>query len=222
MLALGYNTTDANITTLEILVWESPMENFLDDVFFDLFDVLIRDPSNSLITRDSKNFNFLKAYSLFQIDPITLLTANANNISYPDVEHHILPRSSSSKSPSPALASTTFANSSLLTTRPAPPTPSFIADVAYAGLVSSNQLREANSIFDPSVLDVGQNLVIPLPCTCFNSSDNSLPAIYLSYVVRLVDTLVAIAARYFTMNVNAMGSTAINDDDILTVPIPGN
>ncbi|KAH1220904.1 LysM domain-containing GPI-anchored protein 1 [Glycine max] len=132
------------------------------------------------------------------------------------------PRSSSSKSPSPALASTAFANSSLLTTRPAPPTPSFITDVAYAGLVSSDQLREANSIFDPSVLDVGQNLVIPLPCTCFNSSDNSLPAIYLSYVVRLVDTLAAIAARYFTMNVNAMGSTAINDDDILTVPIPGN
>ncbi|XP_028193121.1 lysM domain-containing GPI-anchored protein 1-like [Glycine soja] len=176
----------------------------------------------SALLISNPNFNFLKAYSLFQIDPITLLTANANNISYPDVEHHILPRSSSSKSPSPALASTTFANSSLLTTRPAPPTPSFIADVAYAGLVSSNQLREANSIFDPSVLDVGQNLVIPLPCTCFNSSDNSLPAIYLSYVVRLVDTLVAIAARYFTMNVNAMGSTAINDEDILTVQIPGN
>ncbi|KAG4985758.1 hypothetical protein JHK86_033449 [Glycine max] len=125
-------------------------------------------------------------------------------------------------SPSPALASTASANSSLLTTRPAPPTPSFITDVAYAGLVSSDQLREANSIFDPSVLDVGQNLVIPLPCTCFNSSDNSLPAIYLSYVVRLVDTLAAIAARYFTMNVNAMGSTAINDEDILTVQIPGN
>lgn len=54
MLALGYNTTDANITTLEILVWDSPMENFLDDVFFDLFDVLIGDPSKGLITRDSK------------------------------------------------------------------------------------------------------------------------------------------------------------------------
>ncbi|KAH1218981.1 LysM domain-containing GPI-anchored protein 1 [Glycine max] len=136
------------------------------------------------------------------------------------------PRSSSSKSPSPAPASTIFANSSLLNIRPAPPTPFDIADAVYAGLVSSNQLHEANSISDPSILDVGQNLVVPLPCTCFNGSDNSLPAIYLSYVVRLVNTLTAVAARYFTtltdlMNVNAMGSIAINGD-ILGVPIPDN
>ncbi|KAL5131989.1 LysM domain-containing GPI-anchored protein 1 [Glycine soja] len=134
------------------------------------------------------------------------------------------PRRSSSKSPSPASASTTFANLSLLITRPAPPTPSSIADAVYVGLVSSNQLCEANSIFNP---DVSQNLVVPLPCTCFNGSNNSFPAIYLSYVVRPVDTLAVVAARYFTtltylMNVNAMGSTAINDDDILVVPIPGS
>ncbi|KAG4968571.1 hypothetical protein JHK87_034222 [Glycine soja] len=134
------------------------------------------------------------------------------------------PRSSSSKSPSPAPALTTFANPSLLTTRPTPLTPSSIADAVYVGLVSYDQLREANSIFDP---DVGQNLVVPLPCTCFNGSDNSLPAIYLSYVVRPVDTLNVVAARYFTtftdlMNVNSMGSIAINDDDILAVPILDN
>ena len=123
--------------------------------------------------------------------------------------------------------STAFANPSLLITRPAPLTPSSIVDAVYASLVSSDQLPEANSISDPLVLDVGQNLVVPLPCTCFNGSDNSLPAIYLSYVVRPVDTLAAIAARYFPtltdlLNVNAMGSTAINDGDILAVPIPGN
>ncbi|KAG4920567.1 hypothetical protein JHK82_049521 [Glycine max] len=111
-----------------------------------------------------------------------------------------------------------FANPSLFTTRPVPPTPSSIVDVVYAGLVSFDQLREVNSISDP---DVGQNLIVPLPCTCFNGSDNSLPAIYLSYAVRPVDTLVVIAARYFitltdSMNVNAMGSSAIN---MLRLPI---
>lgn len=111
-------------------------------------------------------------------------------------------------------------------TRPSD-TLSSIADSVYGGLVSADQLREANSITDPSVLDVGQSLVVPLPCTCFNGSDNSLPAIYLSYVVQPVDSLAAIAARYLTtltdlMNVNAMGSTAISDGDILAVPIPGN
>jgi len=94
-------------------------------------------------------------------------------------------------------------------------------------LVSADQIKEANSIDDPSVLDVGQSLVVPLPCTCFNGTDNSLPAIYLSYVVKEVDTLAAIAARYETtltdlMNVNAMGSAAIKAGDILAVPLPGN
>lgn len=93
--------------------------------------------------------------------------------------------------------------------------------------MSADQLREANSISDPSVLDVGQTLVVPLPCTCFNGTDNSLPATYLSYVVQADDTLTGIAARYSTtitdlMNVNAMGSPAIKAGDILAVPLPGN
>jgi len=166
--------------------------------------------------------------SLFQIDPIALLTANAIDISYPDVEHHILPSKLFLKIPI-SCSCVDGIRKSVATnykTRPSD-TLSSIADSVYGGLVSSDQLREANSIPDPSVLDVGQNLVVPLPCTCFNGSDNSLPAIYLSYVVRPVDSLAAIAARYFTtltdlMNVNAMGSTAINDGDILAVPIPGN
>lgn len=68
--------------------------------------------------------------------------------------------------------------------------------------------------------------MVPLPCTCFNGTDNSLPAIYLSYVVKPVDTLTGIAARYLTtitdlMNVNAMGSAAVKAGDILAVPLPG-
>ena len=102
-----------------------------------------------------------------------------------------------------------------------------IADSIYAGLVSADQIREANSIADPSVLDVGENLVVPLPCTCFNGTDNGLPAIFLSYVVKPVDTLAGIAASYSTtitdlMNVNAMGSTSIKAGDILAVPLSGS
>ncbi|KAF7816867.1 lysM domain-containing GPI-anchored protein 1-like [Senna tora] len=164
--------------------------------------------------------------SLFQIDPIALLTANAIDISYPDVEHHILPSRLFLKIPisCSCVDGIRKSVSTHYKTRPSD-TLSSIADSIYGGLVSADQLREANSITDPSVLDAGQNLVVPLPCTCFNGTDNSLPAIYLSYVVKPIDTLAAIAARYFTtltdlMNVNAMGSTAINDGDILAIPIP--
>ena len=166
--------------------------------------------------------------SLFQIDPIGLLTANAIDISYSDVEHRILPSKLFLKVPITCSCADGIRKSvsAHYRTRPSD-TLSSIADSVYGGLVSPDQLREANSIADPSVLDVGQNLVVPLPCTCFNGSDNSLPSIYLSYVVKPIDTLAAIAARYFTtltdlMNVNDMGSAAISDGDILAVPIPGN
>lgn len=166
--------------------------------------------------------------SLFQIDPISLLTANAIDISYPDVEHHILPSKLFLKIPISCSCVDGIRKSVSTNYKIRPSdTLSTIADSVYGGLVSSDQLKEANSISDPSVLDVGQNLVVPLPCTCFNGSDNALPAIYLSYVVQPLDSLSYIAARYFTtltdlMNVNAMGTTSISDGDILAIPIPGN
>ncbi|GAB4861358.1 LysM domain-containing GPI-anchored protein 1 [Ancistrocladus abbreviatus] len=163
--------------------------------------------------------------TLFGIDPVSLLTANSIDISYPDVENHILPSKLFLKVPITCSCVDGIRKSvaTRYKTRPSD-TLSTIADSVYGGLVSSNQLQEANSISDPSVLDVGQTLVVPLPCTCFNGTDNSLPAVYLSYVVKDVDTLAGIAASYSTtlsdlQNVNAMGSTAISPGDILAVPL---
>ncbi|GAV84125.1 LysM domain-containing protein [Cephalotus follicularis] len=164
--------------------------------------------------------------SLFQVDPIAILTANAIDISYPDVENHILPSQLFLKVPI-ICSCVDGIRKSLAThykTRPSDTLDS-IAGSVYSGLVSADQIREANSISDPSVLDVGQSLVVPLPCTCFNETDNSLPATFLSYVVRPVDTLPGIAVRYSTtitdlMNVNAMGSSAIKEGDIIAVPLP--
>ncbi|PSS17528.1 LysM domain-containing GPI-anchored protein [Actinidia chinensis var. chinensis] len=163
--------------------------------------------------------------SLFQIDPISLLTANSIDISYPDVENHILPSRLFLKIP--ILCSCVDGiRKSVATrykTRPSDSLPT-IADSVYGGLVSADQIKEANSINDPSVLDVGQTLVVPLPCTCFNGTDNFLPAIYMSYVVQAVDTLSGIAASYSTtitdlMTVNALGSPAIKAGDILALPL---
>ncbi|KAL6210279.1 hypothetical protein ACLB2K_015512 [Fragaria x ananassa] len=164
--------------------------------------------------------------SLFQVDPIAILTANAIDISYPDVENHILPSQLFLKIPiiCSCVDGIRKSVSTHYKTRPSD-TLASIADSVYSGLVSADQIREANTISDPSVLDVGQTLVVPLPCTCFNGTDNLLPAIYLSYVVTPDDTLAGIAARYSTtltdlMNVNAMGSSAIKAADILAIPLP--
>ncbi|KAE8694760.1 LysM domain-containing GPI-anchored protein 2 [Hibiscus syriacus] len=162
--------------------------------------------------------------SLFQVDPIAVLTANAIDISYPDVENHILPSRLFLKIPIQCSCVEGFENPFHQVQNSPTGHASSIADSIYAGLVSADQIREVNSIADPSVLDVGENLVVPLPCTCFNGTDNGLPAVYLSYVVKPVDTLAGIAASYSTtitdlMNVNAMGTSSIKDGDILAVPL---
>lgn len=95
--------------------------------------------------------------------------------------------------------------------------------------MSADQIKQANpdaELSDPLVISAGTKLNIPLACTCFNNSDNNLPAVYMSYVVREVDTLAGIAARYVTtvsdlMNVNALGSAEIKEGDILVIPLSG-
>ncbi|KAL0391738.1 UNVERIFIED_CONTAM: LysM domain-containing GPI-anchored protein 1 [Sesamum radiatum] len=166
--------------------------------------------------------------SSFSVDPISLLLTNAIDISYPDVENHILPSQLFLKIPIPCscVDGIRKSNSVSYKTRPSD-TLSSISSAVYGGLVSADQIKEANpkaELSDPSVISVGTQLNIPLPCTCFNNTDNNLPAVYMSYVVKDVDTLAGIAARYVTtvsdlMNVNALGSAEIKDGDILAIPL---
>ncbi|XP_068636569.1 lysM domain-containing GPI-anchored protein 1-like isoform X2 [Aristolochia californica] len=163
--------------------------------------------------------------NLFQVDPVALLTANAIDISYTDLENHILPSKLFLKVPITCSCKDGIRKSfTRYKTRPSD-TLGSIADGIFSGLVSAEQIRDANGITDPTVLDVGLMLAVPLPCTCFNSTDNLLPALYLSYVVRPGDIVAGIAARYYTtvtdiMTVNAMGSMTVKPGDIISIPLP--
>ncbi|CAL9091728.1 unnamed protein product [Musa textilis] len=164
--------------------------------------------------------------ALFQPDPVALLAANSIDFSVPDVENRILPSGLFLRVPAACSCSGGIRRSlsTRYTVRPADTLASIAASV-YGGLASPDQIQEANNIQDPSALDAGRTLVIPLPCTCFNSTDNFLPAVYLSYVVRQGDSVPAVAARYSTtvtdiMNVNNMGSLSVQQGDILAIPLP--
>ncbi|XP_042409304.1 lysM domain-containing GPI-anchored protein LYP6-like [Zingiber officinale] len=164
--------------------------------------------------------------ALFQTDLLPLLAANAIDASLPGVEQSILPAGLFLRVPAACACSGGIRRSvsTRYTVRPADTLASIAASV-FSGLASAEQIRDANGIQDPAALDPGRTLLIPLPCTCFNSTDNFLPAVYLSYVVRAADTLPAIAVRYSTtvtdlMNVNAMGSPSVLVGDILAVPLP--
>ncbi|KAK1263258.1 LysM domain-containing GPI-anchored protein 1 [Acorus gramineus] len=166
--------------------------------------------------------------TLFSADPVSLLAANSLDFSLSDIDHRILPSGLFLKVPVVCSCSDGIRRSVSTTYRARPSdTLGFVAGSVFAGLVSADQIREANSLSGGGGdgLEAGQSLVIPLPCTCFNSSDNGLPAVYLSYVVAAGDTVAGIAARYSTtvtdiMAVNAMGAPVVKAGDIISVPLP--
>lgn len=167
--------------------------------------------------------------ALFAVDPAALLAANALDFGAPGAAHRILPMGLFVRVPTRCSCADGVRKSVSVryAARPAD-TLATVSDVVFAGLASSDQIRNENGLTsaDPDApLDAGQKLAIPLPCVCFNSSDNNLPAVYLSYVVQVGDTVPAIAASYETtvtdvMNVNAMGSPVAAPGDILAIPLP--
>lgn len=98
----------------------------------------------------------------------------------------------------------------------------------FGGLVSAEQIGVANGVAEEKKkkkpLISGESLVIPLPCTCFNNSNNGLPAVYSSYVVRRGESLSAIAEIFGNtvaelQAVNGLTRPVVEDGDILSVPI---
>ncbi|CAA0840834.1 LysM domain-containing GPI-anchored protein 1 [Striga hermonthica] len=166
--------------------------------------------------------------SLFGVDPIALLLANAFDASLPDVENHILPSDLLLKVPVRCACLNGIRQAAGVTYRTiASDTVASISTAVYGGLVSPDQIASANphaGITD-AVIPTGTQLSIPLPCTCFNNTDNNLPAVYMSYVVNgSADTLSEIAASYQTtvtdlMNVNNMASQDLQGGDILAIPL---
>ncbi|XP_042442598.1 lysM domain-containing GPI-anchored protein 1-like [Zingiber officinale] len=164
--------------------------------------------------------------ALFQADPLALLAVNAIDVSLPDVENRILPSGLFVRVPAICSCSGGIRRSisTRYTVRPSDTLASIAASV-YAGLVSADQIQEENTISDPAALDAGTPLAVPLPCTCFNSTDNFLPAVYLSYVVQQGDSVPGIASHYATtvtdiMNANSLGSPSIQPGDIISIPLP--
>ncbi|KAK3131900.1 hypothetical protein QOZ80_6AG0513140 [Eleusine coracana subsp. coracana] len=167
--------------------------------------------------------------ALFGADPAAVLAANALDFASPGAANRIVPAGLPLRVPTSCACADGVRKSVSVryAARPAD-TLGSIADVVFAGLASTDQIRTANGLAaeDPDApLDPGQRLVVPLPCVCFNSSDNNLPAIYLSYVVRVGDTVQSIAASHATTvtdvsNVNAMGSLVVAPGDILAIPLP--
>lgn len=96
----------------------------------------------------------------------------------------------------------------------------------YGGLASAEQIKIVNVVSEEKPLVSGEKLVIPLPCTCFNNSNNGADAVYMSYVVDEGESLEKIAAEYeATVNdlvaINGLGLPQVDPGDILAIPLLG-
>ncbi|XP_059065145.1 lysM domain-containing GPI-anchored protein 1 [Cryptomeria japonica] len=163
--------------------------------------------------------------SRFKVDPVAPLGVNGIDVSYPDVENQILPTKYFLRVPVTCNCVNGLRQCSSVTYKVrASDTLYNIANSVFGGLVTAEQVRVVNCISDPNLIDMGQSLTIPLPCSCFNGTDNGLPTIYLSYVVQPEDTLAGLGVKYGTtiidlMTVNALGAAAIKAGDIIVVPL---
>lgn len=181
--------------------------------------------SSLLLYRLPTDLELSEVASRFQVDPVALLGANAFDMSYSDAENQIIPANYMLRIPTlcQCVGGIRKSVSTSYKVRAAD-TLSTIANNVFGMLVTAGQIKDANRITSPDVVDIGESLVIPLPCNCFNESDNGLPAVYLSYLVQHGDSLFSIALEYRTtvtdlMTVNSLASSLIAPGDILAVPL---
>ncbi|ERN06978.1 hypothetical protein AMTR_s00005p00269380 [Amborella trichopoda] len=159
----------------------------------------------------------------FNINPIELV--GSNNLDQQTSQTLILSAKTTIKIPiqCPCINGIRQSVSTLYTVQPIDTIESICT--GFGNLVSPDQIKAANDLDNSSSsLESGQSLKIPLPCTCFNNTDNGVTALYLSYVVREGDSLDSIAGAYGTtvtdlVGVNKLGSPSIDPGDILAIPI---
>ncbi|KAJ0076759.1 hypothetical protein Patl1_35927 [Pistacia atlantica] len=99
-----------------------------------------------------------------------------------------------------------------------------IAVEVFRGLVTQDRLQAANNISNPNVIIDGQNLTIPLPCSC--DSVNNQKVVHYAHVVEKGSTLESIAQQFGTDKDTLVQLNGIDDSKLLAgsaidVPLQG-
>ncbi|KAH9307075.1 hypothetical protein KI387_011479, partial [Taxus chinensis] len=161
----------------------------------------------------------------FQVDPLALLGANGFDPSVSTAQTQVLPAKSMIKVPITCNCVDGIRKSVSTVYKVQPMDTLYsIAESVFGGLVTWDQIKDANKLTDQGLTDVGQSLVIPLLCSCFNGTDNDLPAVYMSYAVGDEDSLVSIGREFLItvtdlMGVNSLKSPLIEAGDIVSIPL---
>ncbi|KAL5788977.1 hypothetical protein ACOSP7_005926 [Xanthoceras sorbifolium] len=94
----------------------------------------------------------------------------------------------------------------------------FIAAEVFAGLVVSEKIQKANNIPNPDLIIVGQNLTIPLPCSCDEVDGEKV--VHYAHVVESGSSLESIAQQFGTDQESLKKLNDIPDDSKLIADQP--
>lgn len=162
----------------------------------------------------------------FQVKISDILAANSINLTTPFPDNLIFHAKSLLKIPisCPCVDGIRRSMSTTYHVRPADTVDSI--SEGFGGLVSGDQISSSNGISVKDPLMNGQALVIPLPCTCFNNSDNGVPAVFMSYVVQRGESLDGLAMEFGSTvahleAVNGLDQPVVQPGDVLAIPISG-
>ena len=98
----------------------------------------------------------------------------------------------------------------------------FIARTIFGQLLKFQQIVEANNISNPDLIEVGQNLTIPLPCSC-DDVDNA-KVVHYAHVVEEGSSFELIAQKFGADKDTLMKLNGIDSDSKLiagqTIDVP--
>lgn len=164
--------------------------------------------------------------SRFQVNISDILAANSINPEIPSLGNQILRANSLVKVPISCPCVDGIRRSMSTTYRVQEADTAESVSHGYGGIVSAEQITIVNGINASNPLLNRQSLVIPLPCTCFNNSNNGVTTVYMSYVVQSGENLSSIGLEFGTSvmdleAINGLGQPVIDQGDILAIPISG-
>eukprot|EP00249_Psilotum_nudum_P012482 c23812_g1_i1 orf=272-1474(-) len=159
---------------------------------------------------------------LFGVDTMAVLGANDVDITLPDLENVVVPSGKFLKIPQSCacIKGVRHVNSTIYTVK----TGDDLSTIAgyYGNLITYQEIANTNNISNPNLIFPDQQLVIPLPCGCYNGSYQGQPAFLLTYQVQSGQTLATIANDY---NTTVVMLTSINHEDsvsakdVIEIPI---
>lgn len=100
----------------------------------------------------------------------------------------------------------------------------FIARTVFGGLLKYPKIQEANHIVNADLIQIGQNLTIPLPCSCDDVENQKV--VHYAHVVEAGSSFELIAKQFGTDARTLMDLNGINDSMLIAgepvdVPLKG-